>query len=151
MTMIRMLVATVTTSLAAKISLCAVIVYNHCLGQRKWRYNRSIKPAPGLCHDTCVCVRACVRACVCVCVCMCVTACVCVWCLSVLLLLLCCCCCCFGGCLFCKTKNCILLLLAANTPFPQVGVVAKRATRRAKPVAGAAHAHGHGSKARSRC
>ena len=31
---------------AAEISLCAVIVYNHRLGRRKWRYNRSIKPAP---------------------------------------------------------------------------------------------------------
>ena len=47
MTMIRMLVATVTASLAAEISLCAVIVYNHRLGWRKWHYNRSIKPAPG--------------------------------------------------------------------------------------------------------
>ena len=46
MTVIRMSVATVTSSLAAEISLCAVIVYNHRLGQRKWRYNRSIKPAP---------------------------------------------------------------------------------------------------------
>ena len=48
MTVIRMSVATVTASLAAKISLCAVIVYNHRLGRRKWHYNRSIKPAPGL-------------------------------------------------------------------------------------------------------
>ena len=48
MTVIRMSVATVTASLAAEISLCAVIVYNHRLGRRKWRYNRSIKPAPGL-------------------------------------------------------------------------------------------------------
>ena len=48
MTVIRMSVATVTVSLAAEISLCAVIVYNHRLGRRKWRYNRSIKPAPGL-------------------------------------------------------------------------------------------------------
>jgi len=48
MTVIRMSVATVTASLAAEISLCAVIVYNHRLGQRKWRYNRSIKPAPEL-------------------------------------------------------------------------------------------------------
>ena len=48
MTMIRMSVATVTASLAAEISLCAVIVYNHRLGRRKWRYNRSVKPAPGL-------------------------------------------------------------------------------------------------------
>ena len=47
MTVIRMSVATVTASLAAEISLCAVIVYNHRLGRRKWRYNRSIKPAPG--------------------------------------------------------------------------------------------------------
>ena len=47
-----MSVATVTASLAAKISLCAVIVYNHRLGRRKWRYNRSIKPAPGL-HTAC--------------------------------------------------------------------------------------------------
>ena len=46
MTVIRMSVATVTASLAAEISLCAVIVYNHRLGRRKWRYNRSIKPAP---------------------------------------------------------------------------------------------------------
>ena len=45
MTVIRMSVATVTASLAAEISLCAVIVYNHCLGRRKWRYNSSIKPA----------------------------------------------------------------------------------------------------------
>ena len=44
MTVSRMSVATVTASLAAEISLCAVIVYNHRLGQR---YNRSIKPAPG--------------------------------------------------------------------------------------------------------
>ena len=49
MTVIRMSVATVTASLAAEISLCAVIVYNHRLGRRKWRYNRSIKPAPGRC------------------------------------------------------------------------------------------------------
>ena len=47
MTGIRMLVATITTSLATEISLCAVIVYNHRLGWRKWRYNRSIKLAPG--------------------------------------------------------------------------------------------------------
>ena len=47
MTVIRMLVATVTSSLATEISLCAVIVYNHRLGRRKWCYNRSIKPAPG--------------------------------------------------------------------------------------------------------
>ena len=47
MTAIRMSVATVTASLATKISLCAVIVYNHCLGRHKWRYTRSIKPAPG--------------------------------------------------------------------------------------------------------
>ena len=46
MTLIRMSVATVTASLAGEISLCAVIVYNHRLGRRKWRYNRSIKPAP---------------------------------------------------------------------------------------------------------
>ena len=46
MTVIGMSVATVTASLAAEISLCAVIVYNHRLGRRKWRYNRSIKPAP---------------------------------------------------------------------------------------------------------
>ena len=46
MTVIRMSVATVTASLAAEISLCTVIVYNHRLGRRKWRYNRSIKPAP---------------------------------------------------------------------------------------------------------
>ena len=45
MTVIRMSVATVTASLAAEISLCAFIVYNHCLGRRKWRYNRSVKPA----------------------------------------------------------------------------------------------------------
>ena len=38
--------ATVTASLAAAISLCAVRVYNHRLGRRKWRYNRSIEPAP---------------------------------------------------------------------------------------------------------
>ena len=44
--MIRMSVATVTTSLAVKMSLCTVIVYNHCLGQCKWHYNLSIKPAP---------------------------------------------------------------------------------------------------------
>ena len=37
---------TVTASLAAEISVCAVIVYNHRLGRRTWRYNRSIKPAP---------------------------------------------------------------------------------------------------------
>ena len=49
MTVIRMSIATVTASLAAEISLCAVIVYNHRLGRRKWRYNRSIKPASGLC------------------------------------------------------------------------------------------------------
>ena len=47
MTVIRMSVATVTASLAAEISLCAVIVYYHRLGRRKWRYNLSIKPAPG--------------------------------------------------------------------------------------------------------
>ena len=47
MTVIRMLVAIVTASLAAKISLHAVIVYNHHLGQHKWHYNRSIKLAPG--------------------------------------------------------------------------------------------------------
>ena len=49
MTGIRVLVATVTVtaSLATEISLCAVIVYNHRLGRRKWCYNRSIKPAPG--------------------------------------------------------------------------------------------------------
>ena len=46
MTVIRMSVATVTASLASKISLCAVTVYNHRLGRRKRRYNRSIKPAP---------------------------------------------------------------------------------------------------------
>ena len=45
MTVIRMSVATVTASLATEISLCSVIVYNHRLGRRKWRYNRSIKPA----------------------------------------------------------------------------------------------------------
>ena len=45
MTVIRMSVATVTASLAAEVSLCAVIVYNHRLGRRKWRYNRSIEPA----------------------------------------------------------------------------------------------------------
>ena len=39
MTMIRMSVATVTASLAAEISLCAVRVYNHHLG---WHCNRSI-------------------------------------------------------------------------------------------------------------
>ena len=44
MTVVRMSVATVTT---VEISLCAVIVYNHRLGRRKWRYNHSIKPAPG--------------------------------------------------------------------------------------------------------
>ena len=48
MTVIRMSVATVTASLAAEISLCAVIVYNHHLGWRKWRYNHSIKLAPGV-------------------------------------------------------------------------------------------------------
>ena len=48
MTVIRMSVATVTASLAAEISLCAVIVYNHRLGRRKRRYDRSIKPAPDL-------------------------------------------------------------------------------------------------------
>ena len=48
MTVIRISVATATTSMAAEISLCAVIVYNHRLGRRKWRYNRSIKPAPDL-------------------------------------------------------------------------------------------------------
>ena len=48
MTVIRMSVATVTASLAAEISLCAVIVYNHRLGRRKWRYDRSIEPAPDL-------------------------------------------------------------------------------------------------------
>ena len=47
MTVIRISVATVTASLADKISLCAAIVYNHRLGRRKWRYNRSVKPAPG--------------------------------------------------------------------------------------------------------
>ena len=47
MTVIRMSVANVTASMAAEISLCAVIVYNHRLGRRKWRYNRSVKPAPG--------------------------------------------------------------------------------------------------------
>ena len=45
MTMIRMSVAAVTVSLAAKISLCTVIVYNHRLG---WHYNGSIKLAPGV-------------------------------------------------------------------------------------------------------
>ena len=40
-----MLVATVTTSLAAKVPLCTVVVYNHHLGRR---YNCSIKPIPGL-------------------------------------------------------------------------------------------------------
>ena len=35
MTVIGMSVATVTASLAAEISLCAVIVYNHLLGRRK--------------------------------------------------------------------------------------------------------------------
>ena len=44
--MIRMSVATVTASLAAKISLCAVRVYNHHLGWHKGRCNHSIKPAP---------------------------------------------------------------------------------------------------------
>ena len=48
MTLIRLSVVTVTASLAAKISLCAGIVYNHRLGRRKWRYNCSIKPAPGI-------------------------------------------------------------------------------------------------------
>ena len=48
MTVIRMSVVIVTASVAAKISLCAVIVYNHRLGRRKWRYNCSIKPAPGI-------------------------------------------------------------------------------------------------------
>ena len=48
MTVIRMSVATATASMTAKISLCAVIVYNDRLGRRKWRYNRSIKPAPGV-------------------------------------------------------------------------------------------------------
>ena len=48
MTTIRMSVATVTASLATKISLCAVIVHNHRLGRRKGRYNRCIKPAPGV-------------------------------------------------------------------------------------------------------
>ena len=48
MTVIRMSVATVTASLATKISLCAVIVYNHRLGRRNWRYNRSIKPVPAM-------------------------------------------------------------------------------------------------------
>ena len=38
MTVIRMSVAIVTASLAAKISLCAVIVYNHHLGQHIWHY-----------------------------------------------------------------------------------------------------------------
>ena len=47
MTVIRMSIATVTALLATEISLCAVIVYNHRLRRRKWRYNRSIKPAPG--------------------------------------------------------------------------------------------------------
>ena len=42
MTMIRMSVATVTASVAAEISLCAVRVYNHHLGRHKWRCNRSI-------------------------------------------------------------------------------------------------------------
>ena len=46
MTVSRMSVATVTASLAAEISLCSVIVNNHRLGRGKWRYNRSIKPAP---------------------------------------------------------------------------------------------------------
>ena len=41
-----MSVAIVTASLAAKISLFTFIVYNHRLWRRKWRYNRSIKPAP---------------------------------------------------------------------------------------------------------
>ena len=44
----RMLVATVTASLAAEISLCAVIDYNHCLGWHKWCYNCSIKLASGV-------------------------------------------------------------------------------------------------------
>ena len=48
MTVITMSVATVTASLAAEISLCAVIDYNHRLGWRKWCYNRSIKLAPGV-------------------------------------------------------------------------------------------------------
>ena len=48
MTVIRMSVATVTASLATEISLCALIVYNHRLGRHKWRYNHSIKPAPGV-------------------------------------------------------------------------------------------------------
>ena len=47
MTVIRMSVATVTTSLAAKLSLCAVVVYNHRLGWCKCCYNHSIKLAPG--------------------------------------------------------------------------------------------------------
>ena len=48
MSMIRMSVATVTASMAAKISLCAVTVYNHRLGRSNWCYNRSIKPAPAM-------------------------------------------------------------------------------------------------------
>ena len=51
MTVIRMSVATVTASLAAEISLYAVIVYNHRLGRRKWRSNRSVKPAPDRQHS----------------------------------------------------------------------------------------------------
>ena len=47
MTVIRMSVATVTASLAAKVSLCAVTVYNHRLGRRKRRCNRSVNPVPG--------------------------------------------------------------------------------------------------------
>ena len=47
MTVIRMSVVNVTASLAAEISVCAVIVYNHRLGRRKGCYNCSIKPAPG--------------------------------------------------------------------------------------------------------
>ena len=45
MTVIRMSVATVTASMATKISFCVVRVYNHHLGQRKWHCNRFIKPA----------------------------------------------------------------------------------------------------------
>ena len=53
MTVIRMLVATVTTSLATKVSLCAVRTYNCCLGWRKWLYNLSIKLAPAVsCKDS---------------------------------------------------------------------------------------------------
>ena len=32
----------------AEMSLCAVRVYNHRLGRRKWLYNRSVKPAPAV-------------------------------------------------------------------------------------------------------